>query len=253
MRLFERSARGMRLTAPGSLLLAEAEKALAAASDVIAQARQLQGGLTGELKLGTVSDPVLLRLGEFMARLAAAHPQRVLRLTYGHSGRVIDGLRRGELDAGYAVGELREPGLQVWRLAPVQLRVVGPAAWRDRIADADWRGIAALPWVMTPPACSFRRIADEMFATFGLRPRSAAVEADQEGTLRSLVAGGIGLALLRDDQARAGEAAGELVVWQGAAPKTTLNFLVRDERANEPLLVAALAALRATWPDVVAA
>ncbi len=249
VRLFERSARGMRLTAPGSLLLGEAEKALAAASGVIAQARQLQGQLSGELRLGTVSDPVTMRLGEFMSRLAAAHPQLVIRLTYGHSGKVIDGLRRGELDAGYAVGELNDAGLQVWRLGVITLRVAAPAAWRDRIDGADFKAIASLPWITTPPTCSFHPIAQALFAAHGLPLPKSVAEADQEVAMRSLVAAGVGVSLLRDDQARAGIEAGELAVWPGAAPTTYLNFLLRAERAAEPLLAAALVELRATWPE----
>src|SRR5262249_35196244 len=146
VKLFDRTSKGMRLTDSGAILLDEAEKALAAASGVLTQARQLQGNLSGELRLGTVTDPVSLRLGEFISRVAAAHPGLAIKLKFGISGAVIADVRARELDAAYAVGELEDTDLHVVRLRPLRLVIAAPAAWRARVEGADWQAMAKLPW-----------------------------------------------------------------------------------------------------------
>ena len=248
VKLFDRTSKGMRLTDSGAILLDEAEKALAAASGVLAQARQLQGNLSGELRLGTVTDPVSLRLGEFISRLAATHPGLGIKLKFGISGAVIADVRARELDAAYAVGELEDKGLHVVRLRPLRLVIVAPAAWRARVEGADWGAMAKLPWIGAPEVCSFHQIARDLFARNGIALRNFAAEADQENTMRSLVAGGVGAALLREDQALDAVAAGEAVVWQPGEVTSWLNFICLEERRADPLIEAASAALEAVWP-----
>src|ERR1700720_3263893 len=65
--LFERTSTGMTLTAAGKRLLAEADKIPAASQTFEAEARALTGGVAGKARVGTLSDPEFIRLGEFMA------------------------------------------------------------------------------------------------------------------------------------------------------------------------------------------
>src|SRR6266498_4702668 len=62
--LFERTSTGMTLTAAGKRLLAEADKILAASQTFEAEARALKGGVSGKARVGTLSDPAFIRLGE---------------------------------------------------------------------------------------------------------------------------------------------------------------------------------------------
>ena len=64
VRLFQRTPRGMVLTAEGHALLEEASKALVAARNVSATARNFQRDVCGEFRLGTIADPGILRLNE---------------------------------------------------------------------------------------------------------------------------------------------------------------------------------------------
>ncbi|MDZ5460917.1 LysR substrate-binding domain-containing protein [Azohydromonas lata] len=53
--------------------------------------------------MGTVSDPVSLRLGDVFVRLAEQHPQVALQLHQAVSMRTLQAVRRGELDCAYAL------------------------------------------------------------------------------------------------------------------------------------------------------
>lgn len=67
LKLFERAVRGMKLTPAGRILLEEARSALSAARKICTRARELVGRIEGEFKLGTVSEPAILKLNEFFS------------------------------------------------------------------------------------------------------------------------------------------------------------------------------------------
>lgn len=247
LKLFDRSARGMALTPAGTALLEEAERALQAAKSVIARARHLRDGdIHGQWKIGTITEPVILRLGEFLSQLQSHYPNLRVSLSQGISGDVIERVINGELDAGYTIGEIHDSRLCVMPVMPITLRIAGPAAWSEKIAAADWAAIAAMPWISTPERCSFSSIAVQMFRRHSVTPR-AVIEADQETMLKKLVASGIGLTLLREDIARASEAAGELAVWRGCAEVTSLNFIYASAREETPALQAIVEVVKEVW------
>jgi DNA-binding transcriptional LysR family regulator len=71
--------------------------------------------------------------------------------------------------------------------------------------------------------------------------------ADDETVITNLVVEGLGVALVRDEVARARSAEGELAVWSGAAIETTLWFVCLEARAAEPALAALLDLVREAW------
>ena len=75
VKLFERTPRGMVLTDAGRSLLDEAQRTLASAMRMRSAAEQLRGVAQGVVRFGTVVDPVALRLGDVLVKLAERHPQ----------------------------------------------------------------------------------------------------------------------------------------------------------------------------------
>lgn len=244
--LFERTSIGMTLTAGGQRLLAEAVKVLAAAQVLRTEARALKGEVAGKASVGTVLEPDLSRLGDFLSVMVERYPLLQLELHHEISGAALEKVRAGELDASFFYGELTQPAVTGLALRQLVYRVVAPAAWRDRIKGADWAAIAALPWVLTPPISSHNRLVVELFRNHGVEPTKV-VEADQESVVSSLVASGVGLSLMREDVAQEREAAGEICLWDQGRGTTTLWFIYPQERAEDPLIRALLEGLRDTW------
>ncbi|MGY0832167.1 LysR family transcriptional regulator [Azospirillum argentinense] len=244
--LFERTAKGMQLTREGLILLEEAERTLDAAKTLLNRARGLQGDAAGPLALGIASDPASLRLGT----LLSTHPRLRLRVSHHLSADVVDQVQDGRLDAGFVLEERPDRALRHLPVAPVRLRVVGPAAWRDRLAGAGWSDLAALPWVGTPPRCSFHLIAARAFARNGVAPGTI-IEVDQESALKGLVTEGLGLALLREEQALAAAAAGEVALWPGEALRSHIHLILPLDKEGEPALQALRAAVRTVWQEPV--
>jgi DNA-binding transcriptional LysR family regulator len=244
--LFTRSPSGMRLTRVGQRLLEEAHALLIDAQRFKNIARGMQGELQGNARVGTVSDPATLRLGEFLTRMVDGYPLLEIDLHQEVSGLALDKIRDGELDASFYFGEQPREPLLSRRLRSMDYRVVAPAGWRGRIEQADWDGIAAMPWIMTPEQSTHRHMLVALFKNKKHQPRRVA-EADQEHVITNLVVSGVGLSLVREEVALRERDAGRLVIWDKARVETTLWFAYAAERASDPAIEAMLGVLSSLW------
>ncbi|HEX4886007.1 MAG TPA: LysR family transcriptional regulator [Casimicrobiaceae bacterium] len=244
--LFERGPGGMALTAAGRLLLHEAENVMTAAQQLRSRALTLRGQVVGHIRLGTLTDPEFIRLGDLLARAFERSPLVTIELHHEVTGTALDKVRDGELDATFYYGERAHPAVAALPLREIAFRVAAPAAWRDRIDGAIWETLAALPWIMTPPISSHFAIATSLFRARGAAP-STLVEADNESVIRSLVASGLGLALVREDLGLADQAAGSICLWGDVRLPTTLSFLYPKEREPEPALAALVELVQDLW------
>ena len=246
--LFDRATTGMSLTAAGRQLLPAAREIVERAVALRGLAQSLRGQVAGQLRVGTLSDPDLLRLGALLSAAVERHPLLEIELHHEVSGAAFEKVRDGELDASFYYGPLEHPSVASLALRPIVYRVAGPAAWADRISAADDTGAAALPWVMTPPISTHHALAAQFFAQRGLSPTTV-VEADHEAVIRSLVVAGVGMSLIREDLALEAEAAGDVCLWPRARIETTLRFLWPRARGAEPALAALVGLVESAWPE----
>jgi DNA-binding transcriptional LysR family regulator len=244
--LFDRTPSGMELTVGGRRLLAEAGKVLAAAQSLEMAARALKGEVAARVRIGTVSDPDFIRIGELLHAAVERYPLLQIELHQEMSGEAYDQVRRGELDASFYFGKLAHPAVAGLRLGEMAYCVVAPAQWCDRLAEADWAALAAMPWIMTPSSSTHNRMVSELFAGRDAAPTQVVV-ADQEALVSTLVGAGVGVALMREDLAREKEAAGEVCTWRDVRVVTPLWFLYPAERAHDPAIAALLDVLRDVW------
>ena len=249
--LFDRSATGMALTAAGKRLLPEANRVLSDAAALHGIARTIQGEVTGHVRVGTLSDPEFIRLASLLAQATERFPLLEIELHHEVSGAAFEKVRDGALDASFYYGDLAHPAVASVPLREIAYRVAAPAAWRDKVQRAGWDEIAALPWVMTPAISTHHVLATRLFIERGGAPATL-IEADNEMVIRSLVASGLGVALVREDLARESENAGELVIWPDARLATRLQFIYAAEKRDEPEVRALVGVVRDVWQDVLA-
>ena len=244
--LFERGPAGMTLTVAGRKLLPYAEEVIRAVMQMRSAAESIRGRLQGSIRVGTVSDPGYLRIGTFLARVVEQYPLIDVELHQESSGEIIEQLRAGKLDAGFYFGAAPQAPVEGFKLRDMTYRIIAPTRWAAKIAAADWAALAAMPWVMSPPNSSHRRMIVEAFASHGLEPRRA-VEADQESVIANLVASGVGLSIAREEAALAGVEAGRWVIWEPARISTTLWFVYPTREATSPVTKALIEVLRDVW------
>lgn len=244
--LFARTPKGMLLTEAGRLLKIRAEETLRSVDSLRAEAQGLRGDLSGGLRLGLHTDPGFLRAAELAAALSGKHPRLSVHMLQTTTSEASAAVRSGRLDGSFAYGESFDQGLDVLELTRVRLCVVGPTAWRERMASASWSELADMPWVWVPGDCPFLCAAQAVFSRLGKAPRTALV-ADREEAIRAFIAAGSGLGFMREDEALEAELSGKVCVWQGDGLPLALSFLTASSRREDPLVRAVLSAVAGMW------
>lgn len=247
--LFERVSSGMVLTAAGRKLLPAAEKVLEAAQSLRMRAKAIQGEIVGRARVGTVSDPEFTRIGEFLARALDAHPLLDVEIHHEVSGIAFEKVRDGELDASFYYGSLEHADVTGVPLLNYAYRIVGPAAWGDRLRHASWEELVQMPWILAPKVSTLRSLVEDLFAKRGSSP-ALRVEADNEAVMRSLVVAGGGVAVMREDLALETASSGDIALWNKVRLETTLKFLHLRQRADDPVIRALLDILHGIWVSV---
>lgn len=231
--LFERRPHGMALTPAGRDLLPRAEVVIAAAQSLRDQARAIKGEIVGNVQVGVLSDPEVIRLAEILALAVERHPRLQIQLNHVVSGEAFDRVRDGTLDASFYYGDRSDPEVAARTLRDIVYRVAAPAAWRERLQNGGGNPIVDEPWIMAPKISTHYQLAQSLFREQGCVP-SKVVEADDEGVIASLIASGLGMGLVREDVADG--CPDGIIPWRDLRLRTPLQFIYRADRAADPLI-----------------
>lgn len=248
IRLFDRGNRGLELTEVGRRLVQKAEHVLDAALELSSLAGDIRGDVSGTMVLGTNTDPELSRIGPLIASLRGSYPLLDLRVEVRSSVVTLQGIRNGELMAGFVVGSSGGPGLAGLSLVGINFCIAGPAAWRDKIHAADWKALARLPWIITAPGTSNHEILKQFFAARECQPNHV-VEVNNDLLIRTMVVEGVGIGLIREDRARQAEESGLMSLSPLGVGRTNLLFVYLQSRCDDPVLRALISSVQALWPD----
>ena len=244
--LFIRTPKGMLLTREGEILQARAQAALDTIDALYREASQLKEDVVGTARIGLHIDPQFLKIDGFLSRMRRHHPKLDFHLLQRWSWQQPEAFKKGDLDGGFVYGDPGLAELEVIALRSFNVVVVGPADWGERMRGAGWEDIARMPWIWTPPNCTFCRIALEAFESRGLQPLRVTV-ADQEPLIRTLVAAGIGLSIMIEEEARQAQEQGQVALWEEILGTVGLGFIYPRRRASEPLIRALVEGIRQVW------
>ena len=198
VRLFDRTRRSVQLTPAGAALLPEVRDLLARAGALPGHARAAAAGELGRLRLAFVSTVGFDLLPRWVRAFREQSPGVALELIEATSDVQLQGLQRGELDAGFM---LHAPGfapvdLAHWAVAREALVLALPEAHRlahgpqPRLADALLEPLVIFPRRIAPS------LYDAIFAMYHAAGRTPLVVQDaiQMQTIVNLVSAGLGAA-----------------------------------------------------------
>ena len=197
--LFERSTSKVTLTDAGKALLPEARRALDALDQARAAVNGLRKGLTGSLRVGTLSNLTVVDLPGLVSDFRSRHPGVRLSLSMAAAGTdgLLGALRARDLDVAFvAVQATSVPDLHLNLIAEFQPRLLVPAG--HRLAEQTAVSVATLvdePFIDLPPGFCNRLRTDSDFRRAGIT-RTIAVEVSDITTIPDYVASGIGVALV---------------------------------------------------------
>lgn len=251
IRLFERTPKGMRLTAEGQRLLLKARDILVRFEALADEARELREALDGDLRLGLNTDPGYLRAGAVRALITARHPQLAMHCSCVNSCDIAEILDQGRIEGGFLYCDGEEPwdprlaGLELCRF---RLEVVGPRSWAERLAHTSLDELLGMPWVWTATSCPFHNAIIRRFFAGRPLPEVRTV-CDQEDALLAMCASGGGLTMLREQQAQEAAERGEVCIWPWQGPPLWLwsRFVWLRRRDAEPRIRAMVQAVADAW------
>lgn len=239
--LVDRSARGVRLTHAGEVVVRHADAILGRLAEVDAELEALAGLRAGRVRLGTFESAGSTLVPPAFAEFRRRHPAIELSMLLGEDEDNLPRLRDGELDLvlveeatpgaddGFARTSLLEDPLYLVMAAD------HPLADRPDLRFADFAGDA---WIAgSLGTCDCNRILMRSCAAAGFEPRIAFTTDDYTAMKGFAAAGvgvcliaGLGLTTLRDD-----------IVVRSLGPETPVRHIsavVREDAAPVPAVEA---------------
>jgi LysR family nitrogen assimilation transcriptional regulator len=194
--LFERKARGMRLTQLGESFFQKCKGILKECDAIMSGAGALGNEPSGALSIGTPPSLRSMLVSKFAAQFVKRHDKVKLLMKEGTSRAMRDALGRGELDLAIVAASESLEGFYVDPLVTEALCFVGPPngglSMRRSISASS---INKVPLLLTPLPNSLRTIVDRAMGKNQLRSEPV-VEAETVSMLLDLVRLGLGYSVL---------------------------------------------------------
>lgn len=244
--LFDRTPKGMRLTAEGDQLKIKALAILEAANDLSYTAKTLKGMVSGSVRLGIHTDATLLRITDILTQFQQDYPGLSLNYHQKMSWQAPKEVSLGNLDAAFMYSQPDDEKIHVQTLGKVQLVIISPVKWKDRLEHATLKDLVSYPWVWTDERCPLYGIATKLFSTLGREPLKAVI-VDQESAIFNMVSSGVGLSLMPEAKARKAELAGQVYISKTPAAKLDLSLIYLKNREQDPIVRAIKDVINNIW------
>ncbi len=189
--LFERSSRGVALTAAGERLLPYAAR-LAALLEEAREAARDDGKPQGNLRIGSLETTAAVRLPPILQAYARAHPAVGLMVTTGTTAGLIADVLEHRLDGAFVAGPVSHADLVADAIIREELMLVTGPTMRH-LADLDRR--RELKIIVFRRGCSYRHRLEDLLARRGIQTAQPLEFGALEAIL-GCVAAGIGVTLL---------------------------------------------------------
>ena len=246
IRLFERGAKGMILTAAGRQLEQQARRIVEATRDFKTEADSLRRLVAGEVAFGLNNRPEMLRVLGVLNRLSRRHPELHYNIICGSSGVILQGLDEGTIAIGFFEGECDRQRLTSHKLTDVELCLIAPIAWKEELSVPDWKKLEARPWIFMTPMCSYFRAIDRLSKEQGLN-LSPRFRINEDLTVFQFVAEGLGISLVGVHQVAVSEYRDRICVLPHFNATVPLSLGYQSARANDPVIKAVREAVLEVW------
>lgn len=170
--LFEKSGRGIRLTAAGQVLLKWAQRLRFDTEDAKREIADMALGLRGHIRVGIVPTAAQFLLPQAARQLMAQAPEVTLRTVVGLVDTLRPQLQAGMIDLLVGTEGPDEPGYISQVLTSDTIVVAASAEHEIHHMQANLRDLTAYRWVLQPPGAPTRDWLDHAFDRKRLpRPR----------------------------------------------------------------------------------
>jgi DNA-binding transcriptional LysR family regulator len=162
-RLFEKSGRGIRLTAAGKVLLKWAQRMRFDVEDAQREISAFGRGLSGHIRIGIVPTAAQFLLPAVARRLLKEAPEVTLRTVVGLVDTLTPLLRTGELDLMVGTETVAEDGFVSELLSEDSIVVAASARHELFRGQPTLRDLTHYRWALQPPGAPTRDWLDHTF------------------------------------------------------------------------------------------
>ncbi|HWE33101.1 MAG TPA: LysR substrate-binding domain-containing protein [Solirubrobacteraceae bacterium] len=194
--LLDRTTRTVEPTQAGTMVAARARVILEHAAALREEVDELRGLVRGRVTIGALLFGGELDIPALLAAFTGAYPDVEVGLREGTVQRMVDGLLDGTIDVAFILESEQRDAFERIELSSEELVVVmspGHALVGKRPISV--RSLAGERLIGFEHGSSVRQLVDGAFARAGVQP-TIALEGNDLALVRSLVAQGIGLAIL---------------------------------------------------------
>lgn len=205
--LLQRTTRSVVTTEAGELVAARARSVITETEALRAEVDELRGLIRGHVSLGAMLFGGELDIPATLSAFSARFPGVEIELREGTAQRMLGMLRDGTLDLSFALEVEPPPEVERVELSSEELALaMSPGHRLAGSRSVSLEELRAEPLIAFGRGASTRRRVDDALTEAGVHPRIA-LEANDLALVRSLVAQGLGLAILpRSFLERPGEA-----------------------------------------------
>jgi DNA-binding transcriptional LysR family regulator len=187
-KLFERSGRGLRLTATGKLLLARAARLRQGVEEAISEIDDFTKGASGRVRIGSGALEADFLLPEICRELFSEAPGVSIEVVIGLTNALRDGLKEGKIDM--VIGPLTGVSSEFeTHLFAEDVVVVAACKTHDvfRQKKIGLEHLAKYRWLLALPTFPARQWLDHVFEIRGLQKPVAQMETNSVPIIARLV------------------------------------------------------------------
>lgn len=198
-KLFDRTTRGVELTAAGGVFLDDARQLLALLQRSTRRSRAAANGESGELKVAYFGTAVFEIVPAFTRSFLESFPDATIALSQMAKQSQIESLLSGVVDVGFGRFYRSTAGVTCWNIGNERLQVAVSAPWASRTPPtstmADLKDIPIILYPRGDRPSFADKVVSLFRTTAGIEPTIAAEVEDVTAAL-ALAAAGMGATLV---------------------------------------------------------
>ncbi len=247
--LVERTTRKVALTGAGEMLVARARHIISELDAAQAELQTLAGVQGGRLSVGALHTMGPVDLSLLLASFHRNHPAVELTVREQSSEELAEMLRDDVIDLAFlsVTERIQRRGLELHRLVSEELVIAVPTqhplAGHEVVRLAD---LAGEPFVAFRPGSRLRELLDSGAAGAGFEPRIT-LESNESRRIRSLVSGGLGVAILPRSDAEGSGSPVAIARLVDPEMRRDVSLASRAGRRHSPAATAFLALTRRVY------